>query len=196
MEGLDDEVYATKLYEEFNYFLVEAPEALKAIVEKPPVPAPAPLVKWVGRWHPERITLSNENMTATCTVTDGSSVVGEVSLNRFSVRVDNRGDNGKMSIGLVTRDYNPGTAGYRWYAIQVITGRASHKIGTAPARTSRDYTTPILNGDIITVIREGTSISFEKNGVSLGVAFNDVPEEMTLDPNLEMLRVNQKITSV
>ncbi len=196
MEGLDDEVYATKLYEEFNYFLIEAPEELKAIVEKPPVPAPAPLLKWVKRVNPHSITLSNENMTATCTGGNGCSVVGEVSLSRFSVRVDIRGDNGSMNIGLVNRDHGIGTAGYRWYAIQVINGKASHWIGTAAALTHRDYTTPILNGDIITVIREGTSISFEKNGVSLGVALHDVPEDVTLHPLSSLWRVNQQITSV
>ncbi len=64
---------------------------MKAIVEKPPVPAPSPLVKWVGRVNPEMITLSNENMTATSTTEAGwCSVMGEVSLNRFSVRVDIR----------------------------------------------------------------------------------------------------------
>ncbi len=68
---------------------------------------------------------------------------GEVSLNRSSVRIDNRGDAGWMVIGLMTLEIicNQGTEGYKqilWY-IGCHWSSVSRRIGTAAVLTHRDW---------------------------------------------------------
>ena len=47
------------------------------------------------------------------------------------------------------------------------------------------------------MIRDGTDISFHKNGVSLGVAFNiDISEDIELHPYVDLYKQDQQITSV
>ncbi len=60
----------------------------------------------------------------------------------------------------------------------------------------RDYTTPAVDGDVITMIREGSTIIFKKNGVSLGEAFTNVPEDVILHPNVSFFDNHQHITSL
>ena len=51
----------------------------------------------------------------------------------------------------------------------------------------------IVAGDVFTVIKEGRSISFEKNGVSLGVAFTDAPEG-DMFPTVDLDYENDQVT--
>ena len=53
-----------------------------------------------------------------------------------------------------------------------------------------------MTGDVIAVIREGTSISFKKNGISLGEAFSNISEAEELHPFALFGEINQQITSV
>ena len=61
---------------------------------------------------------------------------------------------------------------------------------------NRPYTTRVITGDVITVIKEGTSISFKKNGISLGEAFSNIPEAEELHPYVYFDQIYQQITSV
>jgi hypothetical protein len=50
---------------------------------------------------------------------------------------------------------------------------------------------------VFSTIREGTSISFKKNGISLGEAFSNIPEAEELHPFVALFfDKNQQITSV
>ncbi len=105
-----------------------------------------------------------------------------------------------MLIGLVTKDISvckwdkQRSSGYRMYSMNAHNGELHY--GIHERSNDRKFSTPILNGDIITVIREGTSISFEKNGVSLGKAFKDVPEDLIFFPYVKFSSYGQQFTSV
>ncbi len=187
-------MYAEKIDKEFGFFMVDAPAALKAVLHETIAPPPIPRVKWIRRWNQGNIVMSDNDTCVDCISSEGGIVTGDVVANSFSVRVDRRGDNGWMFIGFITPDLS-GTSGYRWYGIKVDTGRAALQVGAA-APVRHAYSTPVMNGEVITVIREGTSISMLRNGAPLGVAFTDVPAELTLYPFASLWRENQRISSV
>ena len=121
-------------------------------------------------------------------------VYGDVISNRFTVSIDYRGDNGYMLIGFYLKDAVIGSSDERYYFLRVNDGNVTSIIGEVIDH--RPYTTRVITGDVITVIREGTSISFKKNGISLGEAFSNISEAEELHPYVDFLEYNQQITSV
>ncbi len=117
--------------------------------------------------------------------------------NRFSVRVDRTSNGSCMFLGLHSGDDTNWQAtsfvdrkrgGYYFYP---YSGYKSQVGGLS------DYCAGarIVDGDVFTVIKEGRSISFEKNGVSLGVAFADAPEG-DMFPYVELNRQSDQMTLV
>ena len=100
-------------------------------------------------------------------------------------------------IGFTSGDsWNPNNENYDkngWF-VYVYTGKL-YGIGCAFSGTP--YNTPIIEGDYITVIREGTSIRFEKNKIDLGICprFTNIPNQ-PLFPAVDISEENTSVTLV
>lgn len=139
------------------------------------------LVHWDEAKKPKRCTLINDNLTVTKTAGAAGwdcGVIANTAVDRYTLRVDNKGASGSnCMIGF--------TAGTTWningqnfdcngWFMHIFDGTL-YAAGVANA----PYSTAINTGDYITVIREGTTIRYEKNKVSLGVctAFTGIPDQ-------------------
>ncbi len=139
--------------------------------------------------------LSNNDRTVTCSADSDDGVLGEVRSNRFSVRVDETHDGEDIFLGFhngnvinweESSDIHRMRGGYYFApdsGCKIQGGVFSPYCAGAP----------ITAGDLFTVIKEGRSISFEKNGISLGVAFTDAPEG-DMFPTVELLYENDQVT--
>ena len=186
----DDDIQALKI--EFDYFRITEgiPDSLK--VNPAPAPTPA-VVKWSIVNKSPSLTLSNSEMTVTKSTSGNGyyGVLGEVRSNRFSVRVDRGGD---IYLGLHSGDDINWNSSYDFrmrggYYFYPSSGE-KYRGGVWSPYCAR---APIVAGDVFTVIKEGRSISFEKNGVSLGVVFTDAPEG-DMFPYVELYHQNDQIT--
>ena len=164
----DDDIQALKI--EFDYFRIT--EGIPDSLKMNPVPAPTPaVVKWSAVNKSPSMTLSNNEMTVTSSTNMWKGVQGEVRSNRFSVRVDRTF--GSMYLGFHNGDVINWViddvrrrGGYYFYPYD---GDKYRGVVRSPYCAN----SPIAAGDVFTVIKEGRSISFERNGVSLGVVFTD-----------------------
>ena len=185
-----DEEQLKQLVVELDFYCMDIPKEISSALTPP---AKQPLMKWIRDERLATVDISNGDMTVKST-SYGACVYGDVISNRFTVRVDNRGANGIMNIGFYRKDAVIGSSDVRDYYLCVDNGNVISDIGGA--RVGRPYTTQVITGDVITVIREGTSISFKKNGISLGEAFTNISEAEELHPFVDFLQANQQITSV
>ena len=192
----DDDIQALKI--EFDYFRIT--EGIPDSLKMNPVPAPTPvIVKWSTSNKSPSMTLSNREMTVTkSTDTDEyCGALGKVRSNRFSVRVDRAIHGNGIELGFHSGDdINWEGASHSdrkrgGYYFSPYHGSKNRGVGggwsyyRAGAR--------IVAGDVFTAIKEGRSISFEKNGVSLGVAFTDAPEG-DMFPTVELWYQNDQVT--
>ncbi len=190
LNGLDKDTLEA-LAGEFEFYSIDVPEALSNAITPP-----APPVKWVR--HDGDVLITNGGNSVTNITEDGdfySRVYGEEPCNRFSNRIDNRGLRGEMRVGFCEKDPNTGV-NLRKYWLWLQDGKVISWIPGEGYSEPRDYTTPPVDGDVITVIREGSTIIFMKNGVSLGEAFTNVPEDTFLHPFVSLVEKHQQITSL
>ena len=185
-----DEEQLKQLVVELDFYCMDIPKEISSALTPP---AKRPLMKWINDERLGTVDISNEDMTVK-NKSSGALVHGDVISNRFTVRVDNRGAYGIMLIGFSRKDAVRGSSDVRGYYLRVADGRVISNIGGDV--DDRPYTTRVITGDVITVIREGTSISFKKNGISLGEAFTNIPEAEELSPYVYFGQIIQQITSV
>ena len=187
-----DEEQLKQLVVELDFYCMDIPKEISSALTPP---AKSPLMKWIrDERYGGPVDISNGDMTVKNTSSGYARVYGDVISNRFTVRVDNRGATGEMSIGFYRKDAVRGSSDVRYYFLRVSDGNVESDIGGDV--DNRPYTTRVITGDVITVIREGTSISFKKNGISLGEAFTNIPGAEELHPFVEFWQSNQQITSV
>ena len=121
-----------------------------------------------------------------------NGIIGNKAVDRYTVKIDNR-VSGNIMIGFSTGvTWNPNGSNYSsngWF-IYALNGTLYGRDLSGAA-----YSTAINNGDHITVIREGASIRFEKNNISLGVCFTDVPNH-PLFPAVDLYDMNTVVTLV
>ena len=193
MGGLsDDDIQALKI--EFDYFRIT--EGIPDSLKMNPVPAPV-VVKWSTVNKSPSMTLSNSEMTVTKSNNDGhyGGVLGEVRSNRFSVRVDQAIHGNAILLGFHSGDdinWQAASFSDRWIGGYYFNPSCGHKYREG-GWSSYCAGARIVAGDVFTVIKEGRSISFEKNGVSLGVVFTDAPEG-DMFPHVELMWVNDQVT--
>ena len=107
LNGLDkDQLEA--LAKEFEFYSIDVPDVLFHAINPP-----APPLKWVKAGGDVLIT--NGGMSVTNITEEEnevgdffSAVVGDEPCNRFSVRIDNRGESGEMVVGLYEKHANSG----------------------------------------------------------------------------------------
>jgi hypothetical protein len=187
----DDHIQALKI--EFDYFRIT--EGIPDSLNMNPVPAPTPVVvKWSTVNKSPNMTLSNSEMTVTKSNDVGyGGVQGELRSNRFSVRVDRTFNGSDIIIG-----FHDGSD-INWNSSVSDRRRGGYYFSPSGGGMYRGrwspYCTaaPPVAGDVFTVIKEGRSISFEKNGVSLGVAFTYAPEG-DMFPYVELYYQNDQVT--
>ena len=189
----DDDIQALKI--EFDYFRIT--EGIPDSLKMNPVPAPTPVVvKWSTVNKSSYMTLSNSEMTVTKSNNVGyGGVQGELRSNRFSVRVDRTISRGGIYLGFHNGgDINWNSSfGDRWRGGYYFYPPTGEKSGGKVENSPYCDGAPIVAGDVFTVIKEGRSISFEKNEVSLGVAFTDAPEG-DMFPYVELYHQNDQVT--
>jgi len=154
-------------------------------------------IQWDVTEKPQKCTLTANNTTATKLTALGwdCGIIGNKAVDRYTVKIDNRGRSGCIMIGFSTgATWNPNGSNRDtngWF-ISVNTGSlyGENRLGGVA------YSTAINNGDHITVIREGASIRFEKNKVNLGIcSFTTVPNH-PLFPAVELWESSTVITLV
>jgi hypothetical protein len=159
-------------------------------------------VKWI--WNDEfggdvLLTNGGTSVTNISDVDEGYGeffciVDGAEPCERFSVRIDNRGEM-NMQVGVWGRNPSVRSDKSNEYLLCVDDGTLKGgKVGSS--EMAKEYTTPVSDGDVITLIREGSKIFFKKNGVSLGEAFNNVPKNIVLYPCVIFDELHQQITSL
>ena len=178
------------LKDDFDYYSMDLPEEL----------LPPPPVVVVSSWDENRksinATLSNNNLTVTKTSGNynyNCGVIGSQAIDRYTVRIYNIEDEDIM-VGFSTgASWDPNGYNYRkngWF-LCLYTGY----LWGIGAVDGEPYTNEEFNtGDYITVIREGTTIRFQKNKVDLGVctSFSNIPDQ----PLLPVLDVGSKNISL
>ncbi len=187
---------------EFEFYSIDVPEALFNLIHPP-----TPPVKWeMDCEHDGRVDVTKEGMCVTNVSqwSNSAKACGETNCNRFSVRIDNRGETGGINVGLY--DVNSFIYHSGHYSLWLDDGSISRLSSREDDENEdgddafdeeyREYTTPAVNGDVITMIREGSTISFKKNGVCLGEAFTDVPEDIVLCPFIQFSEKHQQVTSL
>ena len=181
-----DKEALAKLVADFDYFGVDLPVQLQLAVAPP-----KPKMKWTidpdEGWNREHCTLSNGDLTATATG-NGCQVRGNAVSNRFTVRLDAIPT--EVCISMVGTDD-------RVWRMDVAAGRLWSLGGVRLYAAAGVWSCNV--GDRITMVKEGSDIRFEKNGVSLGVAFtaaDGVPADEVLTPIVTMTRVGNIVTLV
>ena len=202
MDTRDLSPYAVEmLKDDFDYYCIPLPVELKVSIPLP-VELKVSALRWDFSLKPINCSFSNDNLTA-AKISGGNmswncNIIGNTAVNRYTVRIDNRGageiDNrgaGEIMIGFTTgttwKHASNTTNG--WF-INVRTG-SLYGIGVSGSVYSTagsGYSTAINQGDYITVIRQGTTIRFEKNKIDLGICqpFTGIPDQ-TLFPAIDML---------
>ena len=127
----------------------------------------------------DNCTLSNNNLTATKSFDDDDEfgVVGNMAVDRYTVKIDSRGDDGGVMIGFSTVAPWDINIDNLWYMLINVCDGSIHTSGTN--NNDRIYSPEINDGDYITVIRHGTTIRLEKNNFALGAcqSFTDIPDQ-------------------
>jgi hypothetical protein len=186
-----------ELAAEFDFYSINIPEELEdALTNKTLKNDPAPPVKWVCNSDSKyKLNISNGGKTVTNIEKEKnilghcmSVVFGETPSNQYSIRIDNQGERGKIKVGFCRKSRGD------YYLLDIGDGQ----LGSAKEGDdgTRSYTFPIVNEDVITVTREDSTVSFSKNGVSLGVAFTDIPSDAILYPFITFYDKHQQITSI
>ena len=188
LETLELSRYEMKmLMDDLDYYCIPLPSELQEPLD--------PLI-WDVIKKPHSCTFADR--TATKSANGGAAwncgIIGNKAVDRYTVRIDNRGLAGCVMIGFSAGvTWNPNGSNYStngWF-IYVPDGRlyGGNLYSTA-------YSTAINNGDHITVIREGASIRFEKNNINLGIcSFTNVPNH-PLFPAVDIRDINAVITLV
>ncbi len=196
---------------EFEFYSIDVPEALSNAITPPAPPVMWSNVDYAGFLNPgdtNKVLITNADTSVTYMGEDVeyghdcSRVNGLEPCNRFSVRIDSRGERGKMEIGLYEKDMNPRirNGAMKSYCLWLHNGSITRWIRGKERHhftEDRDYSVlDVVDGDVITMIREGSTIIFKKNGVSLGEAFTDVPEDIVLYPFIRFRDKRLQITSM
>ena len=121
-------------------------------------------------------------------------VIGSLTVDKYTFKINERGK-GNIMIGFSTgtkwnsNGMNYTTNGWFLYAND---GKLYGK-----GLNGRAYTSPIQNGDFISVIRVGSAIRFEKNKTDLGIckAFTHIPDH-PLFPAIDIDDFNTSLTLV
>lgn len=151
------------------------------------IPSPKekiPTLLWDVNKKPDNCRFFNNKLTVIKLSGDehwDCGVIGNIAVDKFTVKIEDRGSNGNIFIGFTTGeswdsngDNGDNNRDNGWY-ISLYSGYL-FGIGIT-ANTGTYDTSAIINGDYITVIREGNKIRFEKNRIDLGICsdFTDIP---------------------
>jgi hypothetical protein len=173
------------LKEDFGFYCIDLPKELRD-----------PPLNWDENKKSDHATIIKEEWSVEKTSgndEDGEGewncgVIGDRCVDRYSVSVDAADD---INIGFTTGEvWDPNRYNCKngWF-IYTYDG-ALYGIGGI---RDKPYASRIYAGDIVTVIREGSNIRFEINGVDKGVAFKNVPNQ-PLYPALDLYSEGQNIT--
>ena len=172
------------LKDDMDYYCIPLPEELQ------PVPiSSVPLLMWDENRKSTNCIYSNNNLTVTKTG-DGiwdCLVIGNVAVDKFTVRIDKIKNWGGVLIGFTNGDiWNPNKDhSYKngWY-INVYDGKL-YGIGIEIKNgiNSAPYSSEIKNGDYLTVIREGNTIRFKRNKIDLGICHFEICPNFGYIPN-------------
>jgi len=174
-------------------------------------PISVPTLMWDENKKSNNSTYSNNNLTVTKTSGKGRwncGVIGNVAVDKFTVRIDDKGDNVFMMIGFTSGDnWDPNGVNFNWDPNGVnfrtdgwfINFYSGCLYGNRIGRNGIPYTLPFNNGDYITVIREGNTIRFEKNKIDLALGIcnglTNIPNQ-PLFPALDIVYHNEAVTIV
>ncbi len=101
--------------------------------------------------------------------------LGKYKANKYRVNIDSVGD-GWLAIGFHT---GYGVNERAWY-LHASGSKMRSAVGDTNLINNEEYYhefEPLAAGDVITATHNGPTISFEKNGFPMGVAFTDAPLE-------------------
>jgi hypothetical protein len=148
------------------------------------------------------LCLSEDKLTVTKRSSSGewdAGVLGSIPCNRFSLRIDHIGINCEMMIGFATKegyDINGDNAESCGWYFDACYGELSSENNDTRCSTSYHHSS-LKVGNVLTAIwdQEKKEISFELDGVSLGVAFTSVDREK-LYPAVDILDKNLRVTLV
>ena len=125
------------------------------------------------------------------------SVLGDNPCNRYSVKYDAKGANGDIMIGFSSlKDMDVGISNYtKKGSWALYCNGGTLYSGSGDSAKSYLGVSPSV-GEVITVVRDGTKINFERNGVSCGVAFSDIPTDAILYPYLDIYSKDASLTII
>ena len=154
------------LKDDFDYYCIPLPKELRYNLQ------------WDSKSNRSCYLVSNNNFTVTKSNRKTGIVIGNVAVDRFTVKIN---ENGFLAIGFYdgsSHDNIPTSNG--WF-IDLRTGDIAgigEKLGSH-YYFNEDGETAFINGDYVTVIREETWIRFEKNKVNLGYCegFRKIPNQ-------------------
>jgi len=185
------------LKDDLDYYCIPLPEELQLV----PIPSIS-LLMWDENRKPTYCIYSNSNLTVTKTGPGfwNCGVIGSVAVDTFTVRIDMEktiGYGGGVMIGFTTRDIwnmNDNNSDNNGWFIAIYDGNI---FGIGLGGKTAPYSSKIIHGDYITVIREGNSIRFKKNKIDLGIcpSFTDIPNQ-PLFPAVEMAAKNASVTII
>ena len=191
LETLELSQYEMKmLMDDLDYYCIPLPSELQEVQD--------PLI-WDIIKKPVNCTFTANDRTATKSGYEyegqfNCGIIGNKAVDRYTVRIDNRGAAGCIMIGFSAGvKWDPNGLNYTtngWFFYAADGSLYGGNLCNAA------YSTAINNGDHITVIREGASIRFEKNNIHLGVcSFSNVPNH-PLFPAVDLCDMNTIITLV
>ena len=145
------------LKDDFDYYCIPLPNELKPL-------------SWDVNRRTVYHTYTNNNLTVTSSTSSGA--IGNKAVDRYTVKVES---DKNLMIGFTTGakyDVNSGNLVKNGWFIYAFNRKLYDNVVSWIG-----YSTPIKVGDYITVIREGTTIRFQKNKIDLEVctAFKEIP---------------------
>ena len=174
---------------DFESYAINLPEEL--------CDPPQPSLIWDPTKKSDNATYSENGLKVTKTSGDfdwNCGVIGNVKVDKYSVKIEKKLPRGGIGIGFTAgKVWKPNGENCKengWF----IAARNGTLYGIGGFE-NKAYTNEIIENDIVTVIRDGTTIRFAINGIDKGIAYENVPNE-PLYPALDLGDLNVSLSIV